>query len=544
MQKQELLSKLDFLKSKIEESKNNLLKSAISNKPPIPNKQNKSYAQPNTFGLQYNVANAAPTFKSSFTPPFASSIAPKLPIYGQPNTFGQHYNISPSFKSPFACPPIGISSIPSAAHKKSLKRSNESFPIQLSKRNRVLAAKNIVTEHNKTESRKQKRDMAVLQKQSMRSTCLFFNRYGKCRLGDKCNFQHDKAKIAICRKFLLGKCTDNNCLLDHHIDPNKMPDCKFFQQKGACNSNDCFYRHIKFNDSTERCQEFALGYCALGVECKLIHDYSDGDKSSKKNPSTTKTLKTNQYTSKSTKKKEVATSHSDSSITHTGNYSNDGDHDPNLASSDILLTIHEDSNENFDEEDDSSSELFISLKNSTWDDTFMSAAPGMKVSLSLNSRDNNSWNFTGTDADNELADAQPDEEKDSCDDQNLQQFLLSQSEALSKSAGSENLMSRYYDFITEQDRDGDNEDEDEEVREGENVVVSIPIGLVVNDKDRMNKIRQDILETYNFDKFSSKILGYVPNFILEEHYNTRMLHTKSNAHSNDCQASAGYSEVH
>lgn len=47
---------------------------------------------------------------------------------------------------------------------------------------------------------------------------------GKCNNTD-CKYIHDPAKVAVCTKFLKGKCEDPNCLLQHKIDADLMPVC-------------------------------------------------------------------------------------------------------------------------------------------------------------------------------------------------------------------------------------------------------------------------------------------------------------------------------
>ena len=49
-----------------------------------------------------------------------------------------------------------------------------------------------------------------------------------------------------------------------------MPDCEYFE-KGICFKDNCFYRHVKFNDDAKICDDFTKGYCALGINCNFRH---------------------------------------------------------------------------------------------------------------------------------------------------------------------------------------------------------------------------------------------------------------------------------
>jgi hypothetical protein len=86
--------------------------------------------------------------------------------------------------------------------------------------------------------------------------CQFFTRFGECKKsGGKCPYIHDRAKVAICTKFLKGLCSNTNCKLTHKVRyfflilllsmlliffpswvsvvqvlPERMPDCSYFLQ--------------------------------------------------------------------------------------------------------------------------------------------------------------------------------------------------------------------------------------------------------------------------------------------------------------------------
>ena len=66
-------------------------------------------------------------------------------------------------------------------------------------------------------------DSARQDESSLRSNpqikhCLFFSRFGYCRLEGKCHYIHDTSKVIVCRKYLGGMCTNPNCLLNHTLD--------------------------------------------------------------------------------------------------------------------------------------------------------------------------------------------------------------------------------------------------------------------------------------------------------------------------------------
>lgn len=100
--------------------------------------------------------------------------------------------------------------------------------------------------------------------------CLFYNRFGKCKRGNQCNFIHDADKIAICTRFLRGTCKDESCLFSHKLDPDKMPVCSYFL-RGECSRDNCPYRHVKVSQSASVCDEFLQGYCPRGKECTRKH---------------------------------------------------------------------------------------------------------------------------------------------------------------------------------------------------------------------------------------------------------------------------------
>ncbi|XP_031558059.1 zinc finger CCCH domain-containing protein 3-like isoform X2 [Actinia tenebrosa] len=112
----------------------------------------------------------------------------------------------------------------------------------------------------------------VKTKSKSEQYCMFYNRFGKCNKGVNCPYIHDPTKIAVCTKFLQGKCkkTDGTCSFSHKIDKDKMPVCQFFL-KGTCTNDDCPYSHVNVNSKAAVCQDFIRGYCVNGQQCKMKH---------------------------------------------------------------------------------------------------------------------------------------------------------------------------------------------------------------------------------------------------------------------------------
>ncbi|XWS25076.1 hypothetical protein CRYUN_Cryun27aG0040000 [Craigia yunnanensis] len=103
--------------------------------------------------------------------------------------------------------------------------------------------------------------------------CQFFTRFGKCNKDDgKCPYIHDPSKIAVCTKFLKGRCSNLNCKLTHKVIPERMPDCSYFLQ-GLCTNENCPYRHVHVNPNASTCEGFLRGYCADDNECRKKHSY-------------------------------------------------------------------------------------------------------------------------------------------------------------------------------------------------------------------------------------------------------------------------------
>lgn len=101
--------------------------------------------------------------------------------------------------------------------------------------------------------------------------CAIYRRLGKCSANDKgrCQNLHDARYIMMCKKFLLGSCSDATCSLSHEANLHKMPVCKYFL-KGLCLKEKCLYLHKKLSDSTKLCADFVKGYCSKADKVRNI----------------------------------------------------------------------------------------------------------------------------------------------------------------------------------------------------------------------------------------------------------------------------------
>lgn len=108
-----------------------------------------------------------------------------------------------------------------------------------------------------------------------RQPCMFFVRFGECKLGAKCRFAHPRDKVAVCRAFLRGECAvgADRCKLSHAVAPEKMPTCRHFLKGRCAKGSSCEYRHVRVADDAPVCDEFLKGWCPLGLQCAKHHTY-------------------------------------------------------------------------------------------------------------------------------------------------------------------------------------------------------------------------------------------------------------------------------
>lgn len=99
--------------------------------------------------------------------------------------------------------------------------------------------------------------------------CPLFRKFGKC-IRNKCEYQHDRKHVSVCRKFIKGLCHDKTCLLSHELSTNKLPTC-YFYLNGICTKDNCPYLHVKLSDNATICKSFLKGYCEKGKDCLQRH---------------------------------------------------------------------------------------------------------------------------------------------------------------------------------------------------------------------------------------------------------------------------------
>nr|CAD7393126.1 unnamed protein product [Timema cristinae] len=120
-----------------------------------------------------------------------------------------------------------------------------------------------------------RRALRILTQKMRKSNelCMFYQRFGKCSKKEKglCPKVHDPKRIAVCRKFLLGKCELVACPLSHEVVPEKMPTCRYFLE-AVCVRDNCPYLHVKHNPKTDICLGFLQGYCSQGEKCQKRHE--------------------------------------------------------------------------------------------------------------------------------------------------------------------------------------------------------------------------------------------------------------------------------
>ncbi|KAG0344592.1 hypothetical protein BG004_004335 [Podila humilis] len=132
-------------------------------------------------------------------------------------------------------------------------------------KNQLLAKKK-----NTVESMKLAREK-IMKARSIQH-CKYFARSGVCT-NKACRFIHSRQYLAICKRFLQGRCRydESTCKLSHVPSPHTTPACSHFQF-AACTKENCLYPHIKFNSQAPICRPFAtLGWCDAGANCKNRH---------------------------------------------------------------------------------------------------------------------------------------------------------------------------------------------------------------------------------------------------------------------------------
>lgn len=107
-----------------------------------------------------------------------------------------------------------------------------------------------------------------------KSTAGICNRFLKneCQLGDKCAYRHIRRdKTVVCKHWVRGLCKKGEkCEFLHEFDPDKMPECYFFNTYGECGKKDCPFIH-KDAQQVRNCPWYDRGFCRHGAACKNRH---------------------------------------------------------------------------------------------------------------------------------------------------------------------------------------------------------------------------------------------------------------------------------
>ncbi|ODV64443.1 cleavage polyadenylation factor RNA-binding subunit YTH1 ASCRUDRAFT_84246 [Ascoidea rubescens DSM 1968] len=110
--------------------------------------------------------------------------------------------------------------------------------------------------------------------------CRYYTKTGICNDGTTCKYKHDPNHIALCRKFISGKCNPdyNQCSLSHFPNQFNSPTCVFYL-KGFCSKGEnCSFNHVKTDKNAKICRLFTLGgWCDRGLSCKFKHIYECPD---------------------------------------------------------------------------------------------------------------------------------------------------------------------------------------------------------------------------------------------------------------------------
>ncbi|CAJ0755122.1 21426_t:CDS:2 [Entrophospora sp. SA101] len=92
------------------------------------------------------------------------------------------------------------------------------------------------------------RNMKLVNKPKKDENCVFFQKYGECKQGERCTYKHDPEKVGVCKHWLYGNgCTRERCRLQHQSNPKVIPHskiCKQFANERYCEKGEeCMFRH-------------------------------------------------------------------------------------------------------------------------------------------------------------------------------------------------------------------------------------------------------------------------------------------------------------
>ncbi|WVN89277.1 uncharacterized protein L203_104498 [Cryptococcus depauperatus CBS 7841] len=93
--------------------------------------------------------------------------------------------------------------------------------------------------------------------------CPSYTKTGRCHKAHICKYIHDPTRVAICSKFLQGRCElDSLCPLSHSPSAHNTPSCARFQLYTNCTFPGCPYPHVKVSSDAPICEDFAfIGWC-------------------------------------------------------------------------------------------------------------------------------------------------------------------------------------------------------------------------------------------------------------------------------------------
>lgn len=106
--------------------------------------------------------------------------------------------------------------------------------------------------------------------------CNFYIKFGSCRNGKSCRYEHDPKRIRTCPEYIKhGSCKTDGCKLRHAPDPHTMEPCHHFILGNCTKGQSCPFPHIKVATNARLCLNFQQGFCHQGDLCRLKHERKD-----------------------------------------------------------------------------------------------------------------------------------------------------------------------------------------------------------------------------------------------------------------------------
>ncbi|KAI9219623.1 hypothetical protein BC828DRAFT_385683 [Blastocladiella britannica] len=103
--------------------------------------------------------------------------------------------------------------------------------------------------------------------------CRTWLRNNFCPLGVRCPNKHPRTTGGVvCKHWLRALCQKGDaCEYLHEYNMRKMPECRFYKEKGTCPNAECEFRHIDAHSKIRECAWFARGFCKHGSHCLRKH---------------------------------------------------------------------------------------------------------------------------------------------------------------------------------------------------------------------------------------------------------------------------------